>query len=113
MKGSWEEGGLMSDDWGRRGEWIVMKDLEVIALLSLPKPIFFNLSRISVFPAAPEGTYPHGIRSVFADIMRKEGPSALFRGLAPVMIRAFPANAACFLGYEAALKALNSVAPDL
>jgi len=62
---------------------------------------------------APEGTYPHGIRSVFADIMRKEGPSALFRGLAPVMIRAFPANAACFLGYEAALKALNNVAPDL
>jgi len=62
---------------------------------------------------APEGMYPNGIRSVFADIMRNEGPSALFRGLAPVMIRAFPANAACFLGYEVCLKFLNSVAPGL
>jgi len=62
---------------------------------------------------APEGTYPNGIRSVFADIMRNEGPTALFRGLAPVMLRAFPANAACFLGYELALKFLNSVAPGM
>ncbi|KAA0203974.1 hypothetical protein HAZT_HAZT011407 [Hyalella azteca] len=62
---------------------------------------------------APEGTYPNGIRSVFMDIMKKEGPSALFRGLTPVMIRAFPANAACFLGYEVAIKFLNKVAPNL
>uniref|UniRef100_A0A2P2HWW4 Carnitine/acylcarnitine carrier protein-like n=1 Tax=Hirondellea gigas TaxID=1518452 RepID=A0A2P2HWW4_9CRUS len=62
---------------------------------------------------APEGKYPNGIRSVFADIMRNEGPSALFRGLSPVMIRAFPANAACFLGYELAIKFMNNIAPDL
>ena len=42
---------------------------------------------------APEGMYPKGIRSVFAELMRKEGPTALFKGLSPVMIRAFPANA--------------------
>jgi len=60
---------------------------------------------------APAGTYPHGIRSVFAELMRTEGPSALFRGLTPVMLRAFPANAACFLGYEVALKGLNAVVP--
>ena len=46
-------------------------------------------------------------------MMRKEGPSALFRGLTPVMLRAFPANAACFLGYEVALKGLNAVMPGL
>ncbi|XP_047482671.1 mitochondrial carnitine/acylcarnitine carrier protein-like isoform X2 [Penaeus chinensis] len=62
---------------------------------------------------APEGKYPNGIRSVFVDIMRTEGPRALFKGVAPVMIRAFPANAACFLGYEVAIKFLNYMAPNL
>ena len=47
------------------------------------------------------------------DIMKNEGPSALFRGLVPVMMRAFPANAACFLGYEVAVVLLNAVAPNL
>lgn len=41
-----------------------------------------------------------------------EGPFALFRGLTPVMIRAFPANAACFLGYEVTMKFLNYLLPD-
>lgn len=77
----------------------------------------FTLCRclISVFTflPAPEGKYPNGIRSVFVDIMRTEGPRALFKGVAPVMIRAFPANAACFLGYEVAIKFLNYMAPNL
>lgn len=62
---------------------------------------------------APEGKYPNGIRSVFMDIMRTEGPSALFRGLSPVMIRAFPANAATFMGYELALKGLDILFPGV
>jgi len=62
---------------------------------------------------APEGTYPNGVRSVFAEIMRTEGPRALFRGLAPVMIRAFPANAATFLGFEMALKGLDMLFPGV
>ncbi|XP_045126028.1 mitochondrial carnitine/acylcarnitine carrier protein-like isoform X2 [Portunus trituberculatus] len=62
---------------------------------------------------APEGKYPNGIRSVFVEIMKNEGPQALFKGATPVMIRAFPANAACFLGYEVAIKFLNMIAPDL
>ncbi|CAG9532604.1 unnamed protein product [Cercopithifilaria johnstoni] len=52
---------------------------------------------------APEGKYPNGIRGVFKEIMREEGPKALFKGFIPVMLRAFPANAACFLGFELAL----------
>lgn len=32
--------------------------------------------------------------------MKEEGFKGLFRGLAPLMARAFPANAACFLGVE-------------
>lgn len=45
------------------------------------------------FHAAPEGRYPQGIRSVFEEILTKEGILALYKGATPVMIRAFPANA--------------------
>ena len=33
-------------------------------------------------------------------ILTSEGPAALYRGLAPALIRTFPANAALFLAYE-------------
>lgn len=56
---------------------------------------------------APEGTYPKGIRSVFAQMIKEEGIMALYKGATPVMLRAFPANAACFLGYELSMKFLN------
>lgn len=56
---------------------------------------------------APDGTYPHGIRSVFKELVAKEGITALYRGLGPVMVRAFPANACCFLGVEVMYKFLN------
>ncbi|GAB6029130.1 hypothetical protein CHUAL_004908 [Chamberlinius hualienensis] len=62
---------------------------------------------------APEGTYPNGIRSVFREMMQKEGIFALYKGTTPVMLRAFPANAACFFGYELCMKFLNWVAPNL
>lgn len=62
---------------------------------------------------APEGTYPNGMRDVFRQLMRNEGITALYKGATPVMLRAFPANAACFLGYEVAMKVLNWVAPNL
>uniref|UniRef100_A0A914VDV6 Mitochondrial carnitine/acylcarnitine carrier protein n=1 Tax=Plectus sambesii TaxID=2011161 RepID=A0A914VDV6_9BILA len=53
---------------------------------------------------APEGKYPDGIRGVFREIIREEGPRALFKGFVPVMLRAFPANAACFFGFEMAME---------
>lgn len=62
---------------------------------------------------APEGTYPRGIRDVFARLMKEEGPAALYKGCTPVMLRAFPANAACFMGFEACMTFLNWVAPNL
>ena len=49
--------------------------------------------------SAPEGTYT-GMLDVAQKLVRAEGPGALFRGLGPAVIRAFPANAACFLGVE-------------
>ncbi|KAH8273594.1 hypothetical protein KR018_002669 [Drosophila ironensis] len=52
--------------------------------------------------SAPEGTYKHGIRSVFRDLMATEGPRALFRGILPILLRAFPSTAAVFFGVELA-----------
>ncbi|XP_026756082.1 congested-like trachea protein [Galleria mellonella] len=60
---------------------------------------------------APEGTYPNGLRDVFKQLMEREGPTALYKGVTPVMLRAFPANAACFAGFEVAVKFLNWAAP--
>ncbi|KAJ3375085.1 hypothetical protein GGF31_005807 [Allomyces arbusculus] len=57
---------------------------------------------------APPGTYS-GVRDVLVKTVQQEGVSALFRGLGPAMVRAFPANAACFLGVEVSLKIMNSL----
>jgi len=61
----------------------------------------------SRYQTAPEGKYPNGIRSVFKEVVQKEGFLALYRGIGPTLIRAFPANAACFLGVESSLKFLR------
>lgn len=61
---------------------------------------------------APEGTYPKGVRDVFKHLIKNEGPLALYRGAVPVFLRAFPANACCFMGYELAMKVLNWLMPD-
>ncbi|XP_034973610.1 mitochondrial ornithine transporter 1-like [Zootoca vivipara] len=41
-----------------------------------------------------------GFMVTFASVLRKEGIFALYSGLKPTMIRAFPANGALFLAYE-------------
>ena len=61
---------------------------------------------------ASEGTYK-GIGNTFRVLIKEEGYTALYKGVTPVMLRAFPANAACFLGLEACMKVLNIIAPDL
>nr|XP_012149588.1 PREDICTED: congested-like trachea protein isoform X2 [Megachile rotundata] len=63
--------------------------------------------------SAPEGTYKRGIRDAFIVLMKEEGPKALYKGVTPVMLRAFPANAACFLGFEFAMSLLNLLVPGL
>jgi len=47
----------------------------------------------TVVDSAPEGKYTSGIRSVFVQLVREEGVLALYKGVTPVMLRAFPANA--------------------
>lgn len=41
--------------------------------------------------------------------MAEGGYPALFRGVGPAMLRAFPANAACFLGVEVSKKAMHAI----
>jgi len=73
--------------------WIVMMPLDVIK------------SRLQT---APDGVYS-GWMDVARTLLKKEGPSALFKGIGPAMIRAFPANAATFLGVEWSLKLMSGL----
>ena len=62
---------------------------------------------------APESHYPNGLRDVFKKIVQQEGISGFYKGSTAVFLRAFPANAACFFGYELAMKFVNWIAPNL
>ncbi|KAG5281750.1 hypothetical protein AALO_G00048400 [Alosa alosa] len=64
----------------------------------------------SNFQTAADGRY-RGLMDVLKELIREEGARALYKGFTAVMLRAFPANAACFLGFEVALKGLNWLAP--
>merc|ERR1712130_647178 len=60
----------------------------------------------SRYQTAPEGTYA-GLYDVYKTLVKEEGHAALYRGLGPALLRAFPANAACFMGMELTRKALS------
>ncbi|CAF4313251.1 unnamed protein product [Rotaria magnacalcarata] len=64
----------------------------------------------SRFQTAPSGKYS-GIADVLRELIRTEGIGSLYKGIVPVMLRAFPANAACFLGYELTVKFLDYIWP--
>ncbi|THV05993.1 hypothetical protein K435DRAFT_826091 [Dendrothele bispora CBS 962.96] len=76
-----------------------------VAMWAIAIPPDVLKSRIQ---SAPTGTY-----SGFMDCARKtiatDGVGALWKGFGPAMARAFPANAATFLGVEASRKLLDSL----
>ncbi|KAG8541791.1 hypothetical protein GDO81_028247, partial [Engystomops pustulosus] len=65
----------------------------------------------SRFQTAPESRYRR-VADVFREVLRDEGPRGLYKGFTAAMLRAFPANAACFLGFEVSMKFLNWLFPD-
>lgn len=76
------------------------------AMWSIVMPVDTIKSRIQV---APEGvTRGQVLAEVKAEI-GKNGIKTVYRGVGVVLARAFPANAACFLGYEKSKEALNAL----
>lgn len=55
------------------------------------------------------GAATGGLVSVGRQMIKEEGVGALFKGVGPAMLRAFPANAACFLGMEVSKQFLNKI----
>ena len=47
------------------------------------------------------------MRQILAELIKEEGITGIYKGLGPAMVRAFLANAACFLGMEASRKYLD------
>lgn len=60
----------------------------------------------SRYQIAPEGQYKN-LFEVFTTLVKTEGYGALFRGMQPALMRAFPANAAAFMGMEASRSVLS------
>ena len=77
-------GTLLAGGCAGVGNWIVAIPMDTIK---------------SRWQTAPIGKY-NNLFHVFQSLVREEGPKALFRGLSPALLRAFPANAACLCGVE-------------
>jgi solute carrier family 25 (mitochondrial carnitine/acylcarnitine transporter), member 20/29 len=73
-------------------------------LVALPFDVI--KSRIQISTAA--GAAP-SMWKVGSDLIAKEGVGALYKGAGPALLRAFPANAACFMGMEASKAALDKL----
>lgn len=61
----------------------------------------------SRFQTAPEGMYSSSV-DVFKKILNEEGIHALYRGISPALARAFPSNAAAFMGVELTHRLLDN-----
>ncbi|BEI85972.1 hypothetical protein CcaverHIS002_0602590 [Cutaneotrichosporon cavernicola] len=76
-----------------------------VAMWSIAIPPDTIKSRIQ---SAPNGTY-RGFLDCARQLIAKDGITALWSGFGPAMARAFPANAATFLGVEVSLKLMDLV----
>lgn len=79
---------------GGLGYWLSCYPLDVIK------------SKVQLAPQPPQQRGLGYIAAEFNEIVGKGGPSALFRGIVPSLIRAVPAAAVTFLGYEITKEAL-------
>jgi len=87
------------------GAIIVAGGTAGIAMWSIAIPPDTIKSRIQ---SAPQGTYS-GFLDCTRKTIAKDGVKALWKGFGPAMARAFPANAAAFLGVEASRSFLDTV----
>jgi len=87
------------------GAIILSGGLAGVAMWTLAIPPDVIKSRIQ---AAPTGTYS-GMLDCIQKTIARDGVRALWKGFGPAMSRAFPANAATFLGVEASRKILDKL----
>ncbi|KAF7490723.1 Mitochondrial carnitine/acylcarnitine carrier protein [Sarcoptes scabiei] len=57
---------------------------------------------------APDGKY-NRLLDAIRYMYNRNGLTSFYKGTAPVLVRAFPANAACFFGYEYSMKLLSLI----
>lgn len=69
-------------------------------------PVDVVKNRIQAAPDNADKPMYKNMRHAFATIYRKEGIRGFFVGFSPCVIRAFPANAAAFCGFELAMRFL-------
>jgi len=87
------------------GAVVLAGGLAGVAMWSIAIPPDVIKSRLQ---SAPHGTYT-GFVDCVQKTIAKDGPKALWKGFGPAMARAFPANAATFLGVEASKKLFEGV----
>jgi len=87
------------------GAIIVAGGTAGVAMWSIAIPPDTIKSRIQT---APQGTYS-GLIDCVRKTIAKDGVKALWKGFGPAMARAFPANAATFVGFEASRSLLDKV----
>ncbi|KAJ3306023.1 carnitine transporter [Kappamyces sp. JEL0829] len=87
----------------RDGNLSIGASLFAGAMWSIAIPPDVIKSRIQ---AAPAGTY-RGFMDCATKVMTQEGPQALFKGLGPALLRAFPANAAAFVSRALCLEVMH------
>jgi len=75
-------------------------------IVALPPDVLKSRLQSGWKPKPTDGQFK-GVSDVFAHLMKTEGPKALYKGAAPVFVRAFVANSCCFMGYELAMWGLN------
>lgn len=76
-------------------------------LVSLPFDVLKSRVQAAGADGAPLSRARLPTLAALRELLAHEGPRALYRGLLPVMLRAFPANAACFLGVELSKEGLG------
>ncbi|KAK7866013.1 hypothetical protein R5R35_008528 [Gryllus longicercus] len=91
------------------GHTILAGGLAGVAYWTVGIPADVLKSRVQ---AAGIGMYERGVRDALPELLRQDGVRGLYKGSLAVLLRAFPANAACFLGFEFFMKILNFIAPD-
>jgi len=72
-------------------------------------PIDIFKSRVQTDQTGKYKPGHRGLWQAFQEVLAEAGWRGCFKGLGPALLRSFPANAACFLGFELASRSLRNI----